>query len=140
MNIREENNNYLVERVALIILFLFIIFAFKSIENSTKDSFYQNAPFTHVINVEKPANIDKSAIIVSQISLENFYISVVSSEIFTYNFYYRNNLLVIFSNNVTKQLLNNCKERFLEIKPQFAYIDLFHSRTSLNSEEISLVS
>jgi len=137
MNRKEENINLLIGKVVMICLILFIIFAFKSADYSDKYSYCQCGRIIHVHNVDKPANLDKSAILVSQISSEDFNSSIAACEILTFNICNKNNFLVICSNNKANQLLKNCMELFLEIKLQISDFDLHPIRASLCNEEIS---
>ena len=140
MNRKEENINLLIGKVLMICLFVLIIFAFKSTDYSDKYSFCRNGRIINVIDVDKSANLDKSAILVSQISSKDFNGSIVACKIFAFNICNKNNFLIICSNNKVNQLLKNCQERFLVIKPQVLDFDSYHIRTSLNNEEISLIS
>jgi hypothetical protein len=135
MNRQKENNISLIERFMMIGLFLFIIFLLRSTDCTDKDSFYyttyrQGAAIEHIIA--------KSPSLVS--ILPDFNSPIVACEIFTFNACNKNNFNIICSNNKVNQLLKNCQKRFLVIKPQVLDFDSYHNRTSLNNEEISLIS
>jgi len=140
MNKKRENINLLIGKVAMIGLFILIIFAFKNTDCSGKYRFCQSGRIVHVLNIDKPPILDKSAILVSQISSKDFNGSIVACKIFAFNICNKNNFLIICSNNKVNQLLKNCNEKFLIIKPQISDFASYPIRTSLNNEEISSIS
>jgi len=137
MNRQKENNISLIERFMMIGLFLFIIFLLRSSDCTNKDSFYYGTTYRQGATIEHI--IAKSPILVS-ILPPDFNSPIVACEIFTFNACNKNNFNIICSNNKVNQLLKNCQERFLVIKPQVLDFDSYHIRTSLNNEEISLIS
>jgi hypothetical protein len=135
MNRQKENINLLIGKVGMICLFLFLIF-FKNTDYSERYFFRQSTPIP-IVNV---IEVDHSVAFVASTSSPNFYSSFVACEILTLNACNQNHLAIICSNNKINQLLKNCKEQFIIIKPRIIDLDSFHIQTSLNNEEISSIS
>jgi hypothetical protein len=140
MNRKKENINLLMGKVAMICLFVFIIFAFRSSDCSGNKSFCQRTPIVHVFNADESAFSEHSAILVSSRVLSTFYNSFVPSEIPALNTCNKINLKIICSANKVDQLLKICKAKFIVIKPQIIDIGSFHNRTSLNNDEVPSIS
>ncbi len=132
---QKENINLLIGKVGMICLFLFIVF-FKNSDYSERYFFRQSTPIP-IVNV---IDIDHSVVFVAPTSFPNFYSSFVACEILSLNVCTEKLCAIINSNNKANQLLKECKEQFIIIKPQIIDLDLFHIRTSLNKEEVSSIS
>jgi hypothetical protein len=147
MKRQKENIDLLIEKVAVICLFLLILFAFKSTDCPNRDSFSKSAYHTfnripiHVTStIEQISEVNKLAILVEPISFSAFDNGLAPIEFVTFNICDKENFKIINSNNKVNQLLKNCKEQFIVIKPRIIDLDSFHIRTALNNEEISSIS
>jgi len=144
MNRQKENIDLLIGKVAVICFFLLIFFAFKGTDCPNRDSFTKSAYQTfyripiHVTStIEQNWEVNKLAILVEPIYFSAFYDALITLE---FNACNKSNFRIICSNNKVNQLLKNCKEQFIVIKAQIIDFNSFHIRTSLNNEEISLIS
>jgi hypothetical protein len=133
MKKQNKNIDFLIRRVLTIGLFLFVLCLFKNKDCSSVNSYNQGTTIEY-------ASVNKSVVLVEPFSLPNFENSLVFCDLFAFNNSNKENFKIIYSNNKTNQSFLFCKELFIKIKPQIPNLKLHHIRTSLNTEEISLIS
>ncbi len=131
---QKEDIIFFVRKAFTFGIFLFILFIFKSTDCTNIDSVYKSDTIEHV------SGIDNSAILVEPLSFPKFENSLVSCDLFAFNNSNKDNFKIICSNIKTNHLFRLSKERFIVIKPQIIDLNLYHIRTSLNNEEIPLIS
>lgn len=134
MGKQNENIDFLLRRVFIAVLFLFVLFVFKSKGCTTVNS------YNHPATIEHVTGINNSAILVEPLSFPNFENSFVSSALPAFNHSYKGNSILICLNNKTNHLLLLSKERFIEIKHRIIDLNPLHIRASLTNEEDSQIS
>lgn len=134
MSRQKENIDFFIKKVFTIGLFLSILFVFKSIDHTNLNSFNKSDTIEHV------SGIYNSAIIVEPLFFPKFDNSLVFCDLFTFNNSNKVNFKIICSNIKTNHLFRLNKERFIVIKPQIISFNLYHNRSSLTNEDISLIS
>ncbi len=134
MNRPIENIDLLIRRVFAIGLFLFVLLIFKSTHSSVDES-YNESGITEVAFEN-----DNSAILVESFSFPAIDNLLASYELHSFNNNNNGIYKIICSNNKIKQLLLISNQRFLNIKPHLFIPYPHHVRTSLNGEDIPLIS
>ncbi|MCP4179228.1 MAG: hypothetical protein GY756_15825 [bacterium] len=134
MNRQKEYIDSVLEKVAIVSLFLFILFALKSTDCSNLNSFNKSTTIEHVLD------LDNSAIFVNPVSFSSVDNSLVACKIFTSNDYNKSNNIITCSDFKEKHSFKTFKKLFLEIKPQIFSANVFRIKNSLNDEEFLLIS
>jgi len=147
MNKQKENIGLFIGKGAVICFFLVILFAFKSTASPCRDSFNQSAYQTfyslpiHVNSpIEQLSEVHDVAILVEPISFSAFDNGLAPVEFITFHIGGKESAKIMNSNYKVNQRLKDCKEQFIVMKPRMIDLEYFHIRTSLNNEEISLIS
>ena len=133
MYTNKENIRSFIARITTIGLFLFIIFLTKSSE-SNNTGFYK-----HSILIVHVSDVGNKAIPESTVYPPILKSSIVSCEISTLNTCNTNNFRVFTSNRKVNQLLKECRDKFLKIKPLISDFDSYPA-SSLPKDEIPPIS
>ena len=155
MNRQKENIGLLIGKVAIVCLFLFL-FVFKPTDCPSRRSLSKIGTVEQIEVVNKLPLLNKLVFFQSfnntfdqlyevnntALPSEPFFVPALYDAciIFRFNGCDKENYKIINSNNKICQLLKECVEQFNVIKPQIIDLDSFHILTSLNSEELALIS
>jgi hypothetical protein len=134
MHSQTENRDLILRNVRLIILVLFILFVFKNASSG------HDEPVNKIAATEQISNVNSAAVPVFPVTFRSPDNKLVTCDIWSFGACSDKKLRIISSNSAENSLLRNCRERFIEIKPQILTINFHHIRTSLDDEEIVLIS